>query len=180
MFEVFDKFIYYLLLLKLRHYDLSPEYNTWFTSYLDKRQNCVRVSGFLSRSLISISRVSQGSNLWTFLFLVLIKDFVLCIKHLQALMFPDNVKLPRPVTSITKCTLLQDEFRSVVEWCSFNNRFLNPRKIKVISLTRKRSNISNVWFHRMKEGEFAKFLGKLQFLQCAPCSRQFHCKCPDI
>lgn len=140
--KAFDKVNHELLLYKLSLYGVTTPLLTWFNSYLTDRQNSVRVLSSLSEFLVPSSGVPQGSNFGPLLFLIFINDINLCVKNVQMLLYVDDIKLFMKIQSEDDCALLQDDILRISEWCSYNILRVNPVKTNILTVCRKRKNIS--------------------------------------
>jgi hypothetical protein len=63
------------------------------------------------------------------------------IKHSRYLLFADDIKIYRAVSSIEDCNLLQSDIDSVRGWYASNYMKLNVDKTKVITFCKKTSNL---------------------------------------
>ena len=63
--KAFDTVNHSVLLNKLKQFQLSPEALKWLKSYLEGRQQCVRVNGMNSSMLANSMGVPQGPLLFT-------------------------------------------------------------------------------------------------------------------
>lgn len=88
MSKAFDRVNHDQLLRKLDDYGQSSTYCNWFRSYLSDRTNCVRVSGFMSKTFILSSGVPQRSNLGPLLFLIFVNDISSSAKILKSFYLP--------------------------------------------------------------------------------------------
>ncbi|PNF20040.1 hypothetical protein B7P43_G05817 [Cryptotermes secundus] len=135
--NAFDLVPHSLLLHKLSAAGLSGGYVSWFRSYLSNRKSQVRVSGVLSSPFEVLSGVPQGSVLGPLLFNVFINDMCDAVAHSKCLLFADDIKIYRAISSPHDCYLLQSDVNSIQGWCIANCMKLNISKTKVISFTRK-------------------------------------------
>jgi hypothetical protein len=88
------------------------------------------------------SGVPQGSALGPLLFNTFINDLFDVINHSNCLLFSDELKVYRAISSPSDCLLLQSDIDRVHNWCSAN--FIKPNfsKIRFISFARK-TNVLN-------------------------------------
>jgi retron-type reverse transcriptase len=114
--------------------------HNWFLSYLTGRKQFVSYNGFSSREYIQMSGVPQGSVLGPLLFNIYINDIVADLEC-RALLFADDLKIYRQISSMEDCIKLQDDLIKVNEWCTRNHFSLNIDKCTVVSYSRKAGTI---------------------------------------
>ena len=105
---------------------------SWISSYLSNRKQSVKINGVLSREITVTSGVPQGSHLGPLLFLIFINDLATLLKDCQFLLYADDLKIFRKVTSTNDCLLLQSEINKLTDWCKNNKMELNISKCKII------------------------------------------------
>jgi hypothetical protein len=129
-----------VLLHKLNALVFSDGYVNWMRSYLTNRQSQVRIGQATSTPEV-LSGVPQGSVLGSLLFNVYINNLCDSIKHSRYLLFADDIKIYRALTSPEDCNLLQSDMDSIRSWCAENYMKLNVDNIKVITFSRKTNNL---------------------------------------
>jgi hypothetical protein len=80
--------------------------------------------------------VPQGSVLGPLFFSISINDIVNGLSSLK-LLFADDFKLYREISTISDCVLLQDDLLKLSRWCHENKFVLNLNKCTVMSITHK-------------------------------------------
>ena len=91
--KAFDTVNHKILLRKLEHYGVRGVTNDWFSSYLSKRSQYVKINGSESKISKIDHGVPQGSVLGPLLFLVYINDLHTCIHHSTVRHFADDTNL---------------------------------------------------------------------------------------
>jgi hypothetical protein len=75
------------------------------------------------------SGIPQGSVLGPLLFNIFINDLCDIINHSNCLLFADDLKVYRAISSPSDCLLLQADIDCVHTWCSAN--FMMPNFSKI-------------------------------------------------
>lgn len=138
--KAFDKVNHSLLINKLSYYGIHGCLLRWLTSYLSNRNQLVAVKGYSSSYIPVTSGVPQGSHLGPLLFVIFINDLVDRLSC-PSLLYADDLKIFCGIEDARDCTKLQDDLRTVSDWCLTNKMSLNVNKCCVISFTRKHSKI---------------------------------------
>jgi hypothetical protein len=138
--KAFDSVDHHILLYKLSEIGVHGFLLDWFLSYLTERKQFVSYNGFSSREYIQMSGVPQGSVLGPLLFNIYINDIVADLEC-RALLFADDLKIYRQISSMEDCIKLQDDLIKVNEWCTRNQLSLNIDKCTVVSHSRKAGTI---------------------------------------
>jgi hypothetical protein len=94
-----------------------------------------------SKSFKVLSGVPQGSHLGPLLFNIFINSICSVISPARVLLFADDAKIFRTVSSIEDCQILQRILVKLTIWCDIVGLFLNITKYKVISFYRTRNII---------------------------------------
>lgn len=134
--KAFDKIDHRIIVDRLAAVGVSGFLTRWIWSYLDGRCQRVSLNGFKSESFAVTSGVPQGSHLGPLLFIIYINDIKTCFKYSQILLYADDLKIFRPVTSLSDCSLMQKDLDSLSEYCNSRSLFLNLNKCVSISFTR--------------------------------------------
>lgn len=133
--KAFDRVSHTHLIAKLRAYGVGGTLLCWLESYLRDRLLQVRVAGSLSQPFPAVSGVPQGSLLGPFLFNIFINDLVQHVGS-NVLLFADDAKIFKEITSIGDCESLQSSIGLLTEWCLVNDMYLNVSKCSVITFSR--------------------------------------------
>jgi hypothetical protein len=142
-----------ILLQKLSEFGVHGLLLKWFSSYLTGRRQLAPYNGFSSGEYSQGSGVPQGSVLGPLLFNVYINDIVTDLEF-HALLFADNLKIYRQVSSSEHCVMLQNDLETIDKWCRQNNFSLNIGKCSVVSFSRKtdRTNLTTLAEIRLWHG----------------------------
>ena len=138
--KAFDQIDLHILLYKLQVTGFSDKLINILQSYLFNRTGFVVVDYTKSLPLYPTSGVPQGSTLGPLLFLLYINDIVSCISS-DKLLFADDLKIYRNVSSPEDCSCLQSDIESINDWCIQNRLKLNLAKTTVITYTRKQQPV---------------------------------------
>lgn len=142
--KAFDSVNINKLLMKLRKYGIGGMLLEWLRSSLTNRKLTVHFNGSTSREFSPDMGVPQGSILGPLLFLIFINDIGNNLSS-KILLFADDVKLYRTVTSLEDCISLQIDLDRIAEWCEANVLYLNIDKCRFISFSNKTHKIQYVY-----------------------------------
>lgn len=138
--KAFDKVPHELALKKLDRLGFPVWIVQWLRSYLSERTSFVKIGCHKSESFRTTSGVPQGSHLGPLIFIIFVNDLCTYLESCK-LMYADDLKLYRIVTSVLDCVALQSDVQRLEEWCSLNGMEVNASKCKIIRFNRTRSDI---------------------------------------
>lgn len=138
--KAFDQIDHCILLQKLKSFGFVDSLINLFESYLLNRNQCVRYRCYTSKYIYPSSGVPQGSNLGPLLFLLFVNDITNVVSS-DGLLFADDYKVYKCISSIKDCVDLQEDLDKLSQWCQRNRLFLNLLKCVVISYSRKHTPI---------------------------------------
>ncbi|CAH2104187.1 unnamed protein product [Euphydryas editha] len=141
--KAFDTVDNDVLLRKFSAIGFTPHLLEFFASYLGDRRQYVEYAGYCSRRYNTWSGVSQGSNLGTLSFIIMINDLPEVVKESKCSLFADDLKLFRTVQNTSDCERLQRDIDRVVMWSEANKLFFNVEKCCMISYSRKRAPLEH-------------------------------------
>ena len=114
--KAFDSVSHNELLVKLWSSGITGNLWLWFKAYLSNRSQCVTINSHSSSLLPVLSGVPQGSILGPLLFLIFINDLPTSINSSSILLFTDDAKSFRQISSHFDCSLLQDDLDRLHDW----------------------------------------------------------------
>lgn len=139
--KAFDTVNHGCLLQKLPYYGIFGTELEWIGSYLFQRSQAVFFDGILSETEFITHGVPQGSILGPLLFVLLINDLPLQLKHCRVLMYADDTVIYYSNKSIPVIEeYVNSDATRVQQWMKENCLILNPKKGKtefVIFATKK-------------------------------------------
>jgi hypothetical protein len=138
--KAFDTVSHTVLLEKLPIFGFSTNSCKFMESYLFNRWQYVSLCNIKSQNYEAKSGVPQGSNLGPLLFLILINDLPNCFKFSNCLMFADDVKIFKAITSPLDCQLLQHDLNNLSIWCQNNKLNLNIKKCIFMVYTKQKNH----------------------------------------
>ena len=156
--KAFDSVPHNELLIKLWNMGVTGSIWRWFGSYLSDRTQCVSVNNCLSSHLPVISGVPQGSILGPLLFLVYINDLPSSITS-QVLIFADDTKCFRQITTTSDIQLFQGDLDSLLNWSLNNHLSFNISKFVFMSFHRKLDSQYSINGHSLSQSSHCKDLG---------------------
>ena len=143
--KAFDKLSHKIILFKLQALGFPQAFILWVSSYLSSRCYLVQFNQSFSSPFVVNSGVPQGSHLGPLFFVLAINDVVNIIRNANILIYADDIKLFRTITSPIDRHLLQDDINRFSTWCNKNDLLLNTDKCRVISFSRKRASSDHIY-----------------------------------
>lgn len=140
--KAFDRIDHNLLCRKLAFSGFPSLWVNWIYSYLVNRKQRVVIEDRISREIEVLSGVPQGSHLGPLLFIIFISDIDQKINNSQILLYADDCKLFKNISSHSDCAKLQDDISEVYRWATTNNLQLNIKKCNIYSFHRARNSLS--------------------------------------
>ena len=156
--KAFDSVPHNELLVKLWNMGITGTLWRWFGSYLRDRTQCVSVNNCLSSHLPVISGVPQGSILGPLLFLIYINDLPSSITS-QVLIFADDTKCFRQITTTSDTQQLQSDLDSLLNWSLNNHLSFNISKFVFMSFHCKFDSQYSINGHSLSQSSHCKDLG---------------------
>ena len=139
--KAFDTVNHEILLHKLNYYGIKGLSNSWFRSYLNKREQFTSIDGVNSSSKAVIHGVPQGSVLGPLLFLLYINDLHKCIKNSTVFHFADDTNLmyipEKKVRNKNVVRRLNIDLKLLNNWLLANKISLNSTKTELVYFRKK-------------------------------------------
>lgn len=140
--KCFDRIDHDILSRKLLSMGIRGNLYRWFTSYVENRCQTVVLNGYSSRAISIPSGVPQGSLLGPLLFNIFINDVTSCFKHSKIILYADDMKVMKQVSTSEDALLLQEDLNNFQNYCLINKLDLNVSKCYVCTFTRKSNPIN--------------------------------------
>ena len=134
--KAFDKVPHQRLIAKLKNYNIEENVVGWITSFLNGRQQKVRVNGEESDWKKVTSGIPQGSVLGPLLFVIYINDLP---EHVDsdAYLFADDTKVFRIIKNQADRDILQEDLRKLETWSGKWLLKFHPEKCKHMNISKK-------------------------------------------
>ena len=140
--KAFDKVPHDKLLRKLNQMNIPTPLVRWIEDFLKDRTFTVRVENDSSTKYSMTSGVPQGSVLGPLLFLLFINDLPDVLKS-PCLLYADDLKIWRPISSTEDVATLQEDLNQVVAWSNTWKLPINFEKSTYLCIGR--TTIPNVY-----------------------------------
>ena len=131
--KAFDTVPHRRLLGKLESYGIKGDLHNWIKAFLMDRTQEVVVNGSVSEPSPVISGIPQGTVLGPILFVVYINDLLDDISS-GGLMFADDTKIYRQITSHEDSLLLQNDINKLENWSKIWQIHFNHDKCHVLTM----------------------------------------------
>ena len=131
--KAFDTVPHRRLTGKLEAYGIGGNILEWINAFLTGRSQVVQINGVNSESAKVISGIPQGSVLGPLLFVVYINDLLDNINS-TGLLFADDTKIFRKITSEDDAKLLQQDIALLEEWSKIWLLKFNADKCHVLTM----------------------------------------------
>jgi len=131
--KAFDTVPHRRLIGKLEAYGIEGNILNWINAFLTNRSQVVQVNGVNSKPASAISGIPQGSVLGPLLFVVYINN-LLDNLHSTWLLFTDDTKLFRKITSEADAKELQKDIALLEEWSRIWLLDFNAGKCHVLTM----------------------------------------------
>ena len=131
--KAFDTVPHKRLLGKLEAYGIKGELHEWIKAFLSNRSQEVVVNGSKSAPAPVISGIPQGTVLGPVLFVIYINDLLDNITS-GGLMFADDTKIYRQITSRDDALELQADINKLEDWSKLWQLYFNYEKCHVLTL----------------------------------------------
>jgi hypothetical protein len=142
--KAFDQIDHNIIIKKLDMFGFSNKLIAFFESYPSGRQQYVHYHGVSSYPYATNSGVPQGSVLGPLIFTLFINDLP-SVLDCEVLLYADDAKIFQTINSLSDADNLQRNLDRLNIWCTSNKLNLNPRKCKVMTYCRKKSEIPFVY-----------------------------------
>lgn len=162
--KAFDRVDHAILLSKLAYNGIRGNLLRWFSSYINNRSQKVVINGYHSATITATSGVPQGSILGPLLFNLYINDIGKCFVNSYFLLYADDLKVFKPITSLNDCYLLQDDLDRLSDYCQINKLKLSIPKCNFITFTKNKRLINFQYLlcnERLIKVSFLRDLGVL-------------------
>ena len=167
--KAFDTINHDILLSKLYRYGIRGNPLRWFENYLYNQ--VVKIGDTISSSQTIICGIPQGSTLGPLLFLLYINDLPNCSSKLSFRIFADDTNMFYTSNDLHNLEfVMNEEFKSVVEYCAINKLSINFSKTNFYTLVSSSRLSGNINANNITIKSQIKYLGvyKDQHLHWGP------------
>ena len=149
------------MLAKLYKYGIRGTPFTWFSDYLNNRQQYVKIGNTESDYLTMTCGVPQGSTLGPLLFILYINDMPNCSNKLSFRIFADDSNVFYSSTSIDDVErVMNEELNHIFQYCDANKLSVNINKTNFMVITSSKRREREIQLIRnIKQKTHIKYLG---------------------
>ena len=116
----------------MRDLGIKGNLGKWLHSFLTDRTQKVWVQSLLSNLSRVPSGVPQGSILGPLLFLIMIGDIDVELRHSKATSFVDDTRVTRKMETEEDVAMLQEDLKRLMDWADRNNMVINQDKFELM------------------------------------------------
>lgn len=157
--KAFDTVNHKILLSKLNRYGIRGNALSWFTNYLQNRQQYVKIDNYESTKLTMKCGVPQGSTLGPLLFLLYINDMPNSTTKLSFRIFADDTNVFYACNNAKDLeSVMNQELTKILHYCDINKLSINFKKTNFMILSSKR-NIPKINIMNIDCKTYIKYLG---------------------
>ena len=138
--KAFDTVPHNRLLELLRHYGITDPVLAWIEDFLRNRNQSVSVNGCKSKYFRVTSGVPQGSVLGPLLFIIFINSLIEKINSPEMLLYADDVKIFKAISSHECTELLQQHLDKMYDWTCYSLLRFHPDKCVTMRLSASKRN----------------------------------------
>lgn len=145
--KAFDRVDHVLLITKLSSkFDIPPYLINLLKSYLTNRKSFVSINEVKSFCFSVLSGVPQGSHLGPLLFLMFINDLPSFLSLAFSLLFADDLKIFKSISSPADMIILQDNINNIITWSKRNVLPINDSKCRLMVYSTSKSRFEDVHY----------------------------------
>ena len=130
--KAFDKVDHQCLLQKLSATGIGGKLGRWIQSFLTERKQTVLANRHFSDEIDVVSGVPQGSVLGPLLFVIMINDIDLTVKHSKVRCFADDTRDTKGVKDVRDASNLQTDLEEIYDWSRINKMPFNNDKFEAM------------------------------------------------
>ena len=141
--KAFDKVDHNILCRKMKGFGIGGNVGVWLHSFLTGRTQQVSANGGISQYASVLSGVPQGTVLCPILFTIMISDLDSALTNAFALLFADDSRVSRIITSEDDVQDFQEELSNMVyPWAPTNKAVFNGDKFEHVHFGKHTFHIS--------------------------------------
>ena len=148
------------MLSKLDKYGFRSIPHLWFTDYLTKRKQFVKVGDDESNKLEMLCGEPQGSTLGPLLFLLYINDISNCSAKLTFRIFADDTSVFYSCKNINELEIvMNEEVQALLKYCAINKLSVNFKKTSFIIFRSPKRKHIKIHLKNITQESYVKYLG---------------------
>lgn len=162
--NAFDRVWHKRLIEKMARYNIGIVTAKWLCEFIIGRTSYVKIGNATSRTYVTMSGVPPGSVLGPSMFSIFIDDLEDVMEHTKLLLFADDVKLLKKISTIDDTIMLQNDINNLQKWSENNHLYLNNQKCAIFTASRRKSHIKinyKIGDHLIERKEEIRDLGIL-------------------
>lgn len=144
--KFFDQVHFSVLLNNMKKFGFTDDTTTFINSYLNNRTIQIKYGDTKSREIIPTSGFPQGSKLSSLFAILMMNGVIANLKHSEALIFADDLKIFKSISCKDDCHKLQEDINNAHKWSTENGLQFNISKCEQVQFCRGKIKFQHQYY----------------------------------